>query len=75
MADPHKRFNSIIEKLRDNHHKLTPQRMAIVKILAHRSRKKLNRLNEFVMDIKTHTISGLSAISTTTFPQLGLTKK
>ena len=35
MADPQKRFNSVIKKLRDNHHKLTPQRMAIVKILAH----------------------------------------
>ena len=35
MTDPNKRFNSILKKLRDNHHKLTPQRMAIVKILAH----------------------------------------
>lgn len=35
MADPHERFTSILEKLRDNHHKITPQRMAIVKILAH----------------------------------------
>jgi Fur family peroxide stress response transcriptional regulator len=35
MADKQKRFNAIIEKLRENNHKLTPQRMAIVKILAH----------------------------------------
>jgi len=29
-----KRFETIIEKLRENHHKLTPQRLAIVNILA-----------------------------------------
>lgn len=34
MADYKKRFDIIIRKLRDNGHKLTPQRMAIVKILA-----------------------------------------
>jgi len=33
LADPKKRFESIIQKLRDNGHKITPQRMAIVKIL------------------------------------------
>jgi len=34
MADPKKRFETIIQKLRDSDHKITPQRMAIVKILA-----------------------------------------
>lgn len=34
MADHRKRFDIIIQKLRDNGHKITPQRLAIVKILA-----------------------------------------
>jgi Fur family peroxide stress response transcriptional regulator len=34
LADPQKRFETIIQKLRDSGHKLTPQRLAIVKILA-----------------------------------------
>lgn len=34
MADYNKRFETIIQKLRDNGHKITPQRLAIVKILA-----------------------------------------
>lgn len=34
MADPNKRFNTIVKKLRENDHKLTPQRLAIIKILA-----------------------------------------
>jgi Fur family peroxide stress response transcriptional regulator len=34
LADHKKRFEIIIQKLRDNGHKITPQRMAIVKILA-----------------------------------------
>ena len=34
MADPKNRSETIIRKLRDNGHKLTPQRLAIVKILA-----------------------------------------
>lgn len=34
MADHNKRFETIIQKLRDNGHKITPQRMAIAKILA-----------------------------------------
>ncbi len=34
MADHRKRFKTIIQKLRDNGHKITPQRLAIVKILA-----------------------------------------
>ena len=34
MADYKKRFETIIKKLRANGHKITPQRMAIVKILA-----------------------------------------
>ena len=34
MADFNKRFETIIQKLRDNGHKITPQRLAIVKILA-----------------------------------------
>lgn len=34
MADHQKRFETILRKLRDNGHKMTPQRLAIVKILA-----------------------------------------
>ena len=34
MADHHTRFETIIQKLRKNGHKITPQRLAIVKILA-----------------------------------------
>jgi Fur family peroxide stress response transcriptional regulator len=34
LADPEKRYEIIIQKLRDNGHKITPQRLAIVKILA-----------------------------------------
>lgn len=34
MEDHKKRFDMIIRKLRDNGHKMTPQRLAIVKILA-----------------------------------------
>ena len=34
MSDPEKRFDSIVHKLRENYHKLTPQRLAIAKILA-----------------------------------------
>lgn len=34
MADLENRFETILQKLRENHHKITPQRMAIVQILA-----------------------------------------
>lgn len=34
MADYKKRFKAVIQKLRENHHKITPQRLAIVKNLA-----------------------------------------
>jgi hypothetical protein len=34
MTDPNERFDSIVKKLKENHHKLTPQRLAVVKILA-----------------------------------------
>ena len=34
MSDPQKRFETIIQKLRKNHHKITPQRLAIVDILS-----------------------------------------
>ena len=34
MADPNKRYDTIIQKLRDHGCKITPQRMAIVRILA-----------------------------------------
>jgi Fur family peroxide stress response transcriptional regulator len=34
VADPKERFETIIRKLRENGHKITPQRLAIVKILA-----------------------------------------
>ena len=34
MTDPDKRFEIIIRKLRDSGHRMTPQRLAIVKILA-----------------------------------------
>jgi Fur family transcriptional regulator, peroxide stress response regulator len=34
MADSKTRYDAIIEKLEENNHRLTPQRLAIVKILA-----------------------------------------
>ena len=34
MANPKDRFDTILQKLREGGHKITPQRMAIVKILA-----------------------------------------
>jgi Fur family peroxide stress response transcriptional regulator len=34
LADYRKRFETILQKLRENGHKITPQRMAIVRILA-----------------------------------------
>ncbi len=34
LTDHKKRFKTIVQKLRDNHHNITPQRLAIVKILA-----------------------------------------
>ena len=34
MADPNERFDAIVKTLRENNHKLTPQRLALVKILA-----------------------------------------
>ncbi|MFW6081940.1 MAG: Fur family transcriptional regulator [Desulfosalsimonas sp.] len=34
MTDPDKRFEAIIEKLRANYYKITPQRLAIAEILA-----------------------------------------
>jgi Fur family peroxide stress response transcriptional regulator len=35
LADPKKRYEAILERLKENHHRLTPQRLAIVDILAH----------------------------------------
>jgi Fur family transcriptional regulator, peroxide stress response regulator len=35
MTDPNQRFDSITKKLKENNHKLTPQRLAMIKILAH----------------------------------------
>ena len=34
MVDHNKRFEIIVQKLRDNDHKITPQRLAIVRILS-----------------------------------------
>jgi Fur family peroxide stress response transcriptional regulator len=34
MADPNERFAAIVNRLRENNHKLTPQRLAIARILA-----------------------------------------
>jgi Fur family peroxide stress response transcriptional regulator len=34
MADPNERYTTIVKKLKENGYKLTPQRLAIVKILA-----------------------------------------
>jgi len=34
LEDPDTRFDTIIQKLRDNDHKITPQRIAIARILA-----------------------------------------
>ena len=35
MADPVERYKTIVQKIRENNQRLTPQRLAIVKILAH----------------------------------------
>jgi Fur family peroxide stress response transcriptional regulator len=35
LVDPLERFNSIVQKIKENDQRLTPQRLAIVKILAH----------------------------------------
>jgi len=35
MNDPNERFDAIAKKLKENNHKLTPQRLAIAKILAY----------------------------------------
>lgn len=35
MTDPQTRYTTIVNRLRENDHKLTPQRLAIAKILAH----------------------------------------
>jgi Fur family peroxide stress response transcriptional regulator len=35
MSDPKLRYDQIVSKLREYNHKLTPQRLAVVKILAH----------------------------------------
>jgi Fur family peroxide stress response transcriptional regulator len=32
--DPEKRFAAIVQKFRENHHKLTPQRLAVARVLA-----------------------------------------
>jgi Fur family peroxide stress response transcriptional regulator len=34
MNDPDKRFETMVDKLRQDHHKLTPQRLAVAKVLA-----------------------------------------
>lgn len=34
MPDPNNRYEAIIQKLKENGHKITPQRLAIIKILA-----------------------------------------
>ncbi len=34
MSDSQKRFEIIVQKLRENHHKITPQRLAIIQILS-----------------------------------------
>ena len=34
MADPDRRYKAIIQTIKDNGHRITPQRLAIVKILA-----------------------------------------
>ena len=35
MADPKERYDTILNKLRENNQKLTPQRLAVAKVLAH----------------------------------------
>ena len=35
MVNPVARYNSIVQKIKDNNQRLTPQRLAIAKILAH----------------------------------------
>lgn len=34
MADPEFRYKTMVNKLRENHHKVTPQRLAIIRILS-----------------------------------------
>ena len=34
MTDPNERFDLIVKKLKENNHKLTPQRLAVARILA-----------------------------------------
>jgi Fur family peroxide stress response transcriptional regulator len=59
VADPEKRFGAIIRKLRDNGHKITPQRMAIVKILAkseaHPSVETIH--NQIIQDFPTMSLA------------------
>ena len=35
MADPKERYEKILKKLKENGHKLTPQRLGVAKVLAH----------------------------------------
>lgn len=51
MADPKMRFDTIVKNLRENNHKLTPQRLAIVKILS-RSEEHPNveKIHEHLQD-------------------------
>lgn len=34
MSDSEKRFEIIVQRLRENHHKITPQRLAIIQTLS-----------------------------------------
>jgi Fur family peroxide stress response transcriptional regulator len=35
MVDPNERYDSILKKLSENNHRLTPQRLAVARVLAH----------------------------------------
>ena len=51
MADPKKRFDTIVKNLRENDNKLTPQRLAIAKILSNsKGHPNVEKIYEHLQD-------------------------
>jgi Fur family peroxide stress response transcriptional regulator len=51
MPDPDERFDLIVKKLKENNYKLTPQRLAVVKILAHsEGHPNVEKIYEWLQD-------------------------
>jgi Fur family peroxide stress response transcriptional regulator len=51
MPDPGERFDLIVKKLKENNYKLTPQRLAVVKILAHsEGHPNVEKIYEWLQD-------------------------